>query len=277
MGARIARTNAGDAQNSSDGLGALRRALAVLKFLAQTSPMGSRLIDIAGATGLPPSTVHRLLKGLAAEGMVLREAGGGRCYKLGPFALGLGPDASGHRFDWLAEICRPSLERLARTTGFAAHAAVRVGRSGLSLDLVLGREPAHPAFAKSGAVGFIGFGSASVVLLAALPEVLTEEILWENDWLLGQGAVKRDRLIQLINQARLDGYCYSERIFVPDLCAVSLCVPLAHGLPYAAISILTQAESIPPDALKIVLGHIQREANFIARQSEGHSWDSRPA
>lgn len=275
MDARPPRAGPGGGPDKAgDGLGALRRAFAVLKFLAQMSPLSSRLIDIASATGIPPSTIHRLLKGLAAEGMVLREAGGERRYKLGPFALGLGPDASGHRFDWFAEICHPSLERLARATGFAAHAAVRVGRSGLSLDLVMGEEPHHPAFAKSGAVGFIGFGSASVVLLAALPEVLAEEILWENDWLLAQAAIDRDRLLQLIGQARRDGYCYSERVFVPDLCAVSLCVPLAQGLPYAAISVLTRAERIPPHTLKVVLGHTQREADFIARQLQGRSADA---
>jgi len=258
----------GVTRQADDGLGAVRRALAVLKYLAQTSPLGSRLSDIAAATGLPPSTVHRLLRGLAAEGMVLREAGGGRLYKLGPFALGLGPEASGHHFSWFAAICRPSLERLAAATGHAAQLTVRVGRSGLSLDIVTGGAPAHPAFAKSGAVGFMGFGSASVALLAALPEALAEEILWENDWLLGQAAIAPDRLKPMIEAARRDGYCYSERVFVPDLCALSLCIPAGSGLAYAALTILAQTGRIAPDRIDFILAHMKREAAAIARQTD---------
>ncbi|HLG87091.1 MAG TPA: helix-turn-helix domain-containing protein [Alphaproteobacteria bacterium] len=255
-------------QRADDGLGAVRRALAVLKYLAQRSPLGSRLSDIAAATGLPPSTAHRLLRGLAAEGMVLRETGAGRLYKLGPFALGLGPEASRHHFSWFAAICRPSLERLAAATGHAAQLTIRVGRSGLSLDLVAGSGPAHPAFAKSGAVGFMGFGSASVALLAALPEALVEEILWENDWLLGQAAIAPERLKQMIGEARRDGYCYSERVFVPDLCALSLCVPSRSGLAYAALTILAQTDRIAPERVDVILSHLKREASVIARQAD---------
>jgi DNA-binding IclR family transcriptional regulator len=258
----------GVSQHADDGLGAVRRALAVVKYLAQTSPLGSRLSDIAIATGLPPSTVHRLLRGLAAEGMVLRETGAGRLYKLGPFALGLGPEASRHHFSWFTEICRPSLERLAAATGHSAQLTVRVGRSGLSLDIVTGENPAHPAFAKSGAVGFMGFGSASVALLAALPEPLTEEILWENDWLLGQAAIAPERLRQLIEEARCKGYCYSERVFVPDLCALSLCIPSRSGLAYAALTILAQTDRIAPDRIEATLACLKREARIIARQAD---------
>jgi DNA-binding IclR family transcriptional regulator len=264
---RSAMLGSGIAQQADDGLGAVRRALAVLKYLAQTSPLGSRLSDIAAATGLPPSTAHRLLRGLAAEGMVLREAGAGRLYKLGPFALGLGPEASHHHFSWFATICHPSLERLAAATGHSAQLTVRVGRSGVSLDIVTGEGPPHPSFAKSGAVGFMGFGSASVALLAALPDTLAEEILWENDWLLGQAAIPPERLRPMIEAARRDGHCYSERVFVPDLCALSLCIPTASGLAYAALTILAQTDRIVPDRIAFILAHLKREARAIARQA----------
>lgn len=117
-------------------------------------------------------------------------------------------------------------------------------------------------------MGFIGFGAPSVALLAVLPEALAEEILWENEWLLGQAAIERDKLLLLIDQARHDGYCYSERVFVRDLCAISLCVPASSGLPYAAISVLTQTEQIPPSERKAILAQMRRETTLIARQVE---------
>lgn len=249
-----------------DGLGAVRRALSVLKFLAQTSPVGSRLTDIAAGTGLPPSTVHRLLRGLVDEGMALRETGAGHLYKLGPFALGLGPEASSHHFSWFSAICRPSLERLASATGQTAQLTARIGRSGLSLDIVHGKEPSHPAVAKSGAVGFIGFGSTSVVLLAALPDPQIDEILWDNEWHLSQSGIAPEQLRRMIEAARRRGYCYSEQEFVPGLCAISVTIPSERGLPYAALTVLAGAERVEQDRIEFILSHLQREAHAIARR-----------
>jgi DNA-binding IclR family transcriptional regulator len=254
----------------SDGTGALHRALRILRVLAHSSPMGSRLSEIAAAADLPPSTAHRLLKRLAAEGMVLRETGGRRLYKLGPFALGLGPDGAAHPYGWLAEICRPAMEKLAARTGHAVQATVRIGRSGVSLAMVEGTAPPHPAFAKAGTVGFMGYGSASVVLLAALPDAQIEEILWENDWLLRQSAIRRDRLETLVAQARRQGFSYSEREFVPDLCALSVCIPTAQGTEFAALSLLVRAERIASDEQRRLVAELRRTADGIARQAERH-------
>lgn len=265
-------SNQSDEQRSdgmpSDGTSALHRALRVLRVLAHRSPIGSRLSEIAVAADLPPSTTHRLLKRLAAEGMVLREAGGGRLYKLGPFALGLGPDGSAHPYGWLAELCRPAMERLAARTGHAVQATVRIGRSGVSLAMVDGPAPPHPAFAKAGTVGFMGYGSASVVLLAALPDAQIEEILWENDWMLRQAAIRRERLDALIADARQQGFSYSEREFVPDLCALSVCIPAATGMPYAALSLLARAERIASAERSRLAAELRRTADGIARQVE---------
>ena len=254
-------------EGEADGTGALHRALQVLRVLAHRSPIGSRLSEIAAATSLPASTAHRLLKRLAADGMVLRETGGRRLYKLGPFALGLGPDGSAHPYGWLADLCRPAMEKLAARTGHAVQATVRIGRSGVSLALVDGAAP-HPAFAKAGTVGFMGYGSASVVLLAALPDTQIEEILWENDWMLRQAAIRRDRLDALVAAARRQGFAYSEREFVADLCALSVCIASAQGAPYAALSLLVRAERIAPAERDRLLAELRRTADGIARAAE---------
>jgi DNA-binding IclR family transcriptional regulator len=251
---------------AEQGTLALRRAMQVLKVLAQSSPAGSRLVDIAGATRLPPSTVHRLLGALCAEGMALRETGGGRLYKLGPFALGLGPDAVAPHFAWLAALARPSLERLVQGTGCTAHLTVRVGRNGMSLDLVPGPGEPHPAFAPAGSLGFIGFGAASVCLLAALPEAAAEEILWENAWLMEQAGIRRATVDGLVADARRTGFCYSERAFLGDLCAVALCIPVRRGVPYAALSLFARTPRIEPDRLRDLVARLAREATAIARR-----------
>ena len=63
------------------------RALRVLAVLSGGRRMG--LGEIATQLGLPPSTVHGIIRTLLAHGMVVQEHDSGR-YRLGPATLRLG-------------------------------------------------------------------------------------------------------------------------------------------------------------------------------------------
>lgn len=67
----------------------LSRAAALLRLLSGHGRAGWRITDLAGQSGLDPATVHRLLRGLGAEGLVTRVPGT-RHYALGPGAHHLG-------------------------------------------------------------------------------------------------------------------------------------------------------------------------------------------
>src|SRR5690348_3492653 len=69
-------------ENSADEVSSLRRAVRVLKALAEQKDGAMRLTDVARAVGCNQPTAHRALRELAAEGFVEQVAGGKR-YQLG--------------------------------------------------------------------------------------------------------------------------------------------------------------------------------------------------
>jgi DNA-binding IclR family transcriptional regulator len=96
---------------SQNGIQVIARAAAVLR-LCKEQPCGLSLGAIAEHTGLPRSTVQRIVAALADEGLLLAngDAGGVR---LGPQILAW---TESTRFD-VIEVAHPHLKRLAEETG----------------------------------------------------------------------------------------------------------------------------------------------------------------
>jgi DNA-binding IclR family transcriptional regulator len=175
---RAARTRvAGKAQASSGAspaadadataVGTLRRSASLLRAL-ETVPWGMSLSQLAEATALPRSTVHRLLVSMQAEQLVApaSEAGG---YRLGPAFVRVA--ASVNR--WIVAWMRPELVRLSAALGETVDLAFLVGRQMIFTDQVV---VAHRLQAVS-AVGSdlpLHCTASGKALLHALPD---EEVL----------------------------------------------------------------------------------------------------
>ena len=112
------------------GVQSIERAFAVLRALA-TGPAG--VTDLADRTGLPKSTVSRLLAALEREGAVA-QAGSGGHYRLGPVLAELAPAAAPDLN--LAALARPHLAELTRVTGETSGLAVLDGGEVVYLDHV---------------------------------------------------------------------------------------------------------------------------------------------
>jgi DNA-binding IclR family transcriptional regulator len=103
----------------ASGVGVLDKVVVVLSYLSEGGP--ATLAEVAGGTGLPRPTAHRLLSALEAHHLVAR--GGGR-YVLGVRLLGWGNRAAGVD---LIEAGRPVLAALADETGESVQLYVREG------------------------------------------------------------------------------------------------------------------------------------------------------
>jgi DNA-binding IclR family transcriptional regulator len=111
------------------GVGVLDRSVAILDAIEG----GARTFTaIAERTGLARSTAHRLLRALEEHGFVFQVGGLG--YALGPRLVGLG--ATAMRELPLRELARPTLERLAATTGESAQLYVRDGERRVCVDAI---------------------------------------------------------------------------------------------------------------------------------------------
>ncbi|MCW2655098.1 MAG: hypothetical protein JWR32_6074 [Mycobacterium sp.] len=113
----------------NDGRSIIGTAFDLLDHVGALQPV--RLIDLVETTGIPETTVHRLLKQLIEVGAVRRE---GTRYRLGACLLGLGARVTAeHR---LRVIARRPMAELAAATGAAVGLTAAIGGEVVFLDVV---------------------------------------------------------------------------------------------------------------------------------------------
>src|SRR3954471_24154715 len=113
--------------------GSIDKALAVLEALSEHA----RVTDIAAATALPKSTVHRILQSLVGWGFARADGSGG--YLPGPRILTLAGRVMS-RFD-PSQHARAALRDLRDRTGMTVHFAIRGGDEIVYVDKIEGRRP----------------------------------------------------------------------------------------------------------------------------------------
>jgi len=111
--------------------GTIQRAASVLRAL-EAGPWGMSLSQIALATNLPRSTVHRLIKTLQTEQLVA-SVSGSQGYRLGAAFVRVAVSVN----NWLAAWMRPELLRLSQTVGETVDLSFLVGRQMTFVDQVV--------------------------------------------------------------------------------------------------------------------------------------------
>ncbi len=155
---------------------AIDRAMVILDTLARYRD-GLALPALAQECGISRSTGYRLLASMVDAGLV-RPAGRSGCYVLGPRLLGLAAAAlQGMQAGDLVAMAHPHLERLSAVTGEASKLSVLDQGQAMCVDAV----PGTSAYALSptSAQWFpLHAGAASKVLLAGLPEIERDAVVW---------------------------------------------------------------------------------------------------
>jgi DNA-binding IclR family transcriptional regulator len=105
------------------GTQSLERATQLLRVLSERDRFGWGLLDLAARVGLSRSTTHRLLAGLAREGLVQQRPD--RRYVLGPLVFELGLAMTAH--DEFQRACGGPVARLAARFGTLAILYLRSG------------------------------------------------------------------------------------------------------------------------------------------------------
>lgn len=260
----------------SGGTQCLDRAIAILTDLASQSPVGTRLLDIAMATGIARPTARRILKRLMEAGLVVQE-NRTHLYKLGAFAhaidLGLPQGA-------LIEVSRPSLELIVRETGQTVLLVSRSGRYSVCCDRIDGVDPAisnNPSIGHVGQAGLLGPSASSVAILASLHDAQIDDILFDNEWMLSRyGGLDLSILQAMIERTRARGYCHSMGEFVPGISGVGVAVPTPRGQTFASLSIVGSVEVVTPEMARTCSDLLHREAALIADALMSRQRGARP-
>jgi DNA-binding IclR family transcriptional regulator len=168
---------ASDDEGRLSGTQSIERALLLMREIAAHNRTGSRLLDLAQRTRLQRPTVHRMLKCLTAENMVLQDPQTHR-YFLGPMTFELGLTAA-PRFN-LRELCQPALRRIAESTGDTVFLTQRSGLDAVCLDRQEGTFPIKTFTLEIGMRRPLGVGTGSLAILAALSDEEMRHVVTTN-------------------------------------------------------------------------------------------------
>jgi DNA-binding IclR family transcriptional regulator len=202
-------------------VGVLDRCVAILGAVEAGA---HTFTDIVEATDLTRPTAHRLILGLEDHGFLVHVGGFG--YVLGPRLLGLA--AAAMRDLPLRELARPSLERLARSTGESAQLFVRDGDRRVCIDSAESDNELR-TIVEIGASLPLTVGSAGKVLLA-----------WAGDHgraRLVQTAEDPARLEQQLATTRRRGWAESVAERAPGVASVSAPIFAPDRFLIAAVSV----------------------------------------
>ena len=232
------------------GAQAIRRAVEVVRLVAQIQRSGASLSRVARASGLKTSTAFRILHSLNEE-RLLRYDQTDRCYYVGPLAyeLGLAAAADAHHVNW-----RDTVDQIARTTRLTTYLVSRADNDSVCLLCVQAQTALRAVPIEVGQRMPLGVGAGSLVILASLGDEEVERVLSAHPTRLAAfpgGKVKPDRILKRIAFARQHGFAMSSGTIAPGVTGIGVAMP-PQGLTQLAMSVSAVANSISlPEAEKI--------------------------
>jgi DNA-binding IclR family transcriptional regulator len=235
-------------ESATGGSTVLARALRILDAFAP-GRTAMTLSEIARQTGLPVSTVHRLLTGLLAWGAL--ERGDDGCYRIGLRLWEVG--ALAPRGQGLRERVLPFLEDLSQITRENVQLAVREGTELVFVERIAGTG-AVPVLSRVGGRFALTATGVGLVLLAHAPRQVQEDVL--------AGPVERftpctvtdaERLRHMLADVRTSGFAVSDRQVTMDALSVAAPVHDARGAVVAAVSLVVRYGGVSPHALAPLL------------------------
>ncbi len=217
------------------GTQSIQRAALVMRLIASRGHGGLRLAEAVRYSGLEHPTVHRILRGLVAEGMATQDAASRR-YFLGPLVFELGL-AAAPRVN-LSEICRPSMHRVAEKTADTVFLTARSGYDSVCIERREGSFPIKTFTLDVGTRRPLGAGAGGLALLMPLPDAAVDEIVAANARRFpGYNNLDVPSLLEALKRSRKLGYALNDVHNTTGATTLGLPIANLYGEPIAAISI----------------------------------------
>jgi IclR family acetate operon transcriptional repressor len=245
--------------NGSDGgVQSLERAFLLLELMAEDGGEVP-LSRLAAESGLPLSTIHRLVRTLVARGYVRQLPS--RRYVLGPRLIHLGESSSRTLGTW----ARPHLSRLVDSTGETANLAMLDGDRVVYVAQVPSRHSMR-MFTEVGRRVHLHCTGVGKVLLAQLPAPTARQLL------VSGGMPRRtpltvtdpDELVARLPEIAEQGYALDDGEQETGVRCVA--VPVPGGPSMTALSVSGPAGRLAMDAVPSIVTLLQDAAAALAAE-----------
>lgn len=255
--------NAIGSRPSAAKKGSIDKALAVLEALAAHG----RLADLAATTGLPKSTVHRILQALIRHGFAVRDGAGE--YRPGPRILTLAGQIMAR---WSPmQAATPLLRALHERTGLTVHLAMLAGDEAVYVEKIEGRLPYRTA-SRVGMPLRLHCTAIGKAILAALPEEEARAILVRagTEPHTPRTVTDPDALLAQLRRIRARGFAIDEEENEPGVRCVGAAVRDHLGLVTGAVSVSMLIFERTPEEAE-ALGHLVVETAEAISRALGHA------
>lgn len=247
------------------GAGVLQRAFALIRALGESEAQGSRVTALAKAVGLTQATVHRLLQGLIAEGVVEQDESTKR-YRLSVEFFAMAAQAGNP--SGMRTLCRPALLRLCASLGDTIFLLVKSSFDAVCLDMCEGPFPIRSFTGDIGGRVALGVGQGSLAILAFQPEAEREEIIRFNvPRLRSYGVLDEVYLRTEIERVRKLGYAGRNTGVLEGMAGVAVPIFDRNDRAVGALSVGTLSARLTEDRLPTVVELLKRQAEIIGPQT----------
>lgn len=231
-------------ESATDGAQAIRRAIEVVRLVAQMQRSGANLSRVARAAGLSTSTAFRILRTLTEERILSHEPTE-RNYYLGPLAFELGLASSLH--SQVDERWRAAVEQIARTTRHTAYLMARSENDAVCRLCAQGSMAIRAMPMEVGQRLPLGVGAGSLAILASLPDDEVDRILFVQASRLESypgGKARAERIRERVKLTRSQGYSISSGVVATGVIGVGVAIFPSRGLNQFALSVSAVASII---------------------------------
>jgi DNA-binding IclR family transcriptional regulator len=242
----------------------------VLRLLAAAGRRGANLSTLALHTGLPVSSVHRLLAQLIDQRLTM-QLEGSRLYALGPLAYELGLVAA-QQFD-IRQLCQPAMARLAAQSTETVYLVQRSGYEAVCVDLEQGPSTIRVVTLQVGSRRPLGLGAGGLAILANLPEEEIDEVLTvvmgsiERDWRFPEADLRSS-----LRRTQTDGHATIQNRITPGVTAVGKSFKDSLGQVFGAVTIAGLNSRMSPRRVHGLVLALDTAAHAIERALRGHQW-----
>lgn len=231
------------------GVGLVQKTLQILDLFQLDSPKWTQ-VELAKATGIPRSTINRLVRFLTDRGYLAHLQGRNR-YTLGPAAIDLGRRATA-LFDF-REICLPALEQLSRETGETVllTSIVSSGNAVRCVDQIESTREGLRVFEQIGAIFPLHAGAAPKAVLAFLPDEERDRYLQRPlAAITARTIVELDALRGDLRQTRKRGYSISREETYEGVVGVGAPFFWSDGRPAGSMAVALPIQRATPEAVE---------------------------
>jgi DNA-binding IclR family transcriptional regulator len=242
----------------------VEKAMALVEcFTRAQGEMGVR--ELAKVSGLPATTVHRLLATMENGGWVVRRGSG---YVL---SLRLAEIAS-HILAGidLREEARPVMQRLSRETGETTYLVMRQADHAVCVERIEGDRMVRVMAWDVGSTLPLYAGGAPLALLAFQSQRDIDRILELHPLVLPTGQrADVEQLRRRLEDIRSHGWSVSENETIPGIISIGVPVFGPGGRPAAALSVGGLATGFTPDRRQRIVELLIESGHQLTRQTGG--------